>query len=743
MSRRKVVRAQPDDVSLVPVELLPRAGQVGPIIREFAIPVGVPAPDGGARGAIPETLDEAARTVEFVLATDSVIMREDWWTGRAYGEQLDMSAGAVDLTRLKSGRAPVLDGHIGWSMDDVFGTLDKPRFEDRDGGGRQLIARASFPQSDNEEIEVEIKRAWDRLRIGLVRSVSVRFQVRKWEKIEVDGEPTLYIAREWEPLEGSLVPIPADALSFARSHYMSGKNTPTSQPAKGADTPPAAPSAPARTEPAPTAAPADPPPAPVDTAALERQAREQATAAERERVEGINRVADGIAHLRDCSKEAKAAIAAGDSVEDFQRSILEKLSVAQERNETRPQVTVTEDETDKRRTGMEHALLWRAGNHDAIKKHFGVDLDPGEYRNMGLLRMAEECCGIGGLPVRRMNPRDIAGAALGLQNIRASYGNLQFTSDFPVVLENVMHKSVQAAYAMMAHVYARFTKKVNAADFRPHYVYRMGSLTSLDPLGQGGEIRQKEIPDGERGTFQIETWANIIGITRQTIVNDDLGQLMDFAEKLGQALALTKEEKVFELINMNGGQGPNIEVKHLDGTTTTNSLWHTDHFNEAAAGSALTPNGVHADCIAMSEQQDPNRQQYIGLMPSIMLVANEQSNVAELVNTSEYNVWDPYVGGVANSAAAMERRVATNQPNIVRNKFRDVIPTPRLSGNRRYYFADPMMYPVLVFSYLNGVEEPMIESFVSPERDGMLVRIIADFGLSGVDFRGTYSNQGV
>ena len=651
----------------------------------------------------------------------------------------------VDLSRLESGRAPVLDSHIGWEMSDVLGNLDRPRIEtatDDEGVVRhELVARATFPKSDNPAIEAKIGEAWDRLRIGLVRSVSVRFQVWKWEKIEIDGEATQYIARHWEPLEGSLVPIPADADSYARSRRQRTM-APNAQPANPLDPPDPTPEprqAAEPPEPEPGAAspePAAAPPAPVDVEAQ----RQEATAIERERAKGIRTIAEGLTHIRDLTKEAKAAIDAGTSVEDFQRQILRTLSTVQERaGDPAPQISVTADETDKRRDGMEQALLWRAGNRAGLKKHLGLEPDPGEYRSMGLMRIAEECVALMGVSVRGLNPKEIAGIALGIPTgRRAVGGNLQPQGDFQVVLENVMNKQMQVGYGMTPHTYNLLTTTRNAADFRPHYMYRMSAFGQLDPLGEAGEFKWMAIPDGERGTYQLGTWGDLVGITRQAIVNDDLGALMDIPLRLGMAYRLTKEERLYELIKMNSGLGPSLPVKLADGSSTRNSLWHADHDNLAGTATALTPNAANADCLAMSEQKDPGKKEYLGLTPDILLVANQEQATANLINTSEYNAWDKVAG-----TSAQNSRVATNMPNITRGKFKTVIHTPRLTGTRRYYFADPFMAPVFCFSYLNGVEEPMIESYASYERDGMVIRILADFGLDPVDFRGTYSNAGV
>lgn len=65
------------------------------------------------------------------------------------------------------------------------------------------------------------------------------------------------------------------------------------------------------------------------------------------------------------------------------------------------------------------------------------------------------------------------------------------------------------------------------------------------------------------------------------------------------------------------------------------------------------------------------------------------------------------------------------------------------AGAQPYYFAaDPAMCGTIEVSYLNGVEEPQLESQIGFDFLGIKYRIIHDRGVTLLDWRGLYKNPG-
>ncbi len=119
----------------------------------------------------------------------------------------------------------------------------------------------------------------------------------------------------------------------------------------------------------------------------------------------------------------------------------------------------------------------------------------------------------------------------------------------------------------------------SVSDFCAHKRYRTGSFGDLDTVNELAEFKSKSIPDGEAASIAATTKGNIASISRQAIVNDDLGAFTSLATKLGRAARRSIEADVYALLALNSGAGPTMG----DG----NALFHSSHGN--VAGTAADP----------------------------------------------------------------------------------------------------------------------------------------------------------
>ena len=258
----------------------------------------------------------------------------------------------------------------------------------------------------------------------------------------------------------------------------------------------------------------------------------------------------------------------------------------------------------------------------------------------------------------------------------------------------------------------------SVGDFRAHNRYRLGSFGSLDTLNELGEFVNKSIPDGEKASITAGTKGNIINLSRQAIINDDLGAFVGLAATLGRAAGRTVEADVYALLALNSGLGPVMS----DGKT----LFHADHGNITTAA-ALTMAAVDADRVAMAQQKDVSGNDYLDLRPSVLLVPIGLGGTARSINEAQY---DP---DTANKL---------NKPNVVNGLYSDIVDSPRLAGTRRYSFASATEAPVLEVAFLDGAQEPVLERQEGFDVDGSRFRVRLDYGIAAVDFRGGVTNAG-
>ena len=151
--------------------------------------------------------DADANTVEVVWTTGAAVRRYDPWTGEEFDEALSLAPGAVRLDRLNAG-APFLDAHDSFGCSKVVGSVVRNSARIENGKGICTIQLSRAP--DVADIVLKIRE-------GVIRNISVGYWVHRYETTDdADGVP-LKVAVDWEPLEISAVPVPADAGSQIRS----------------------------------------------------------------------------------------------------------------------------------------------------------------------------------------------------------------------------------------------------------------------------------------------------------------------------------------------------------------------------------------------------------------------------------------------------------------------------------------------------------------------------------------------
>lgn len=154
------------------------------------------------------SFDEPSNSVEVVWTTGAKVRRYSWRDDGYYDEELIVEDGAIRLDRLNNG-APFLDTHDDWQLSSVIGVVVPGSASIRNGQG---LARVRLSVAEgHRDIVANIKA-------DIIKNISVGYRIHKVEKTETDdGSVPVWRIVDWEPLEISAVPVPADAGSFIRS----------------------------------------------------------------------------------------------------------------------------------------------------------------------------------------------------------------------------------------------------------------------------------------------------------------------------------------------------------------------------------------------------------------------------------------------------------------------------------------------------------------------------------------------
>lgn len=416
--------------------------------------------------------------------------------------------------------------------------------------------------------------------------------------------------------------------------------------------------------------------------------------------------------IRGCYDAAMADL--DQSADGFTQAVLAKLAEAQAEqpgpvagaHTTR--ASILEDERDKLKSACTSALLARAAIAAPEAK---MDLNGNPFRGKSLARIAEDSLVRGGTRVDGLDPMRIVALAF-----------TQSTSDFPVLMENVMHKALLAGYNVAADTWRRWCAVGSVSDFRAHNRYMLGSIGDLTPVSEGGEFQNASIPDGRKQSVTIGTRGQILTLTRQAIINDDLGAFVGLAEARGRAAARTVENAVYTAMGLNSGYGPTLS----DGKT----IIHSDHGNIASTGGAPSVATVESGILTMAAQKDISGNDYLDLRPSILLLPIGLDMTGRVLNTS------------ANDPAATGSSKNFLTPNPYQGYFADIVSSQRLVATKWYMLASPSVAPVLEVSFLNGVQEPVMEMETGFTVDGVSWKTRLDFGVSGVGYEGIVYNAG-
>lgn len=366
-----------------------------------------------------------------------------------------------------------------------------------------------------------------------------------------------------------------------------------------------------------------------------------------------------------------------------------------------PKITVGVDEAEKRREQAVSALMARAGVLTGKEADTARQGNP--YAHSKLFDIASESAGRTGYDVKSRDPMSVVKAAI-----------TQGTSDFPVILENVMHKTLLQAYSAVADTWTQFCAVGSVSDFRDWKRIYTGTIGNLDTVSEMGEFTNKSIPDGKAEHISIATKGNLINISRQAIINDDLSYFTRLTTMLGRAAARTIEADVYTLLVAN----PTMD----DGF----ALFSASHANYQGSGAVISIASLVEGRNAMRSQMDPSSNDYLDIPPNLLVCPISKGTTARVTLNSEF---DP------ETANKLQRY------NDARNMV-GVLDTPRLSGNAWYLFADPQQEPVIEVAFLNGNRTPYLETEQGFEVDGIRYKVRLDYGVGAVGYRGAWMNAG-
>lgn len=297
------------------------------------------------------------------------------------------------------------------------------------------------------------------------------------------------------------------------------------------------------------------------------------------------------------------------------------------------------------------------------------------------------------------------------------------TISLPNTFSNVMNKFSRAGFDSVEQGWRAIAAVRSVRDFKQITTISLtGDLTYIE-VAPGGEIKHGTL--GEKTyTNQAKTYGRMISITRQDIINDDLGALTQVPRKLGRGGAIKLNELVWSTFMNNGSFFTSGNANYLTGVTVgTND-------------SRLNIEGLTRAEAAFYNQTDPDGKP-LGAIPEILVVPNALfATATQLMNSTEVRDTTANTNiGTANPHAG--------KFSIVRSSYLSNASYTGNSTTAWYILANPDSLPTVEVVFLNGQQMPTIESSdVEFSSLGIQTRAFHDMGAALQEFRAGVKSKG-
>lgn len=506
----------------------------------------------------PESLDESDGSIGVVAYTGATVDRYDHFTGERYTMSMNVSAEAVDLSRVDAGTAPLLDSHADYSTSNVLGVII-PGSATFEGGALRLRAKLSVDPDKAGKV-ADIKA-------GILRAVSVGADLLESVDTPASKGKLRHVqATRWQVLEASIVPVGADpnAQTFSR------QEPPIDAPGSAQES------------------------KIMDETQL-AAARNEGAAAERERLAAI----DQAAAVTKAPAELVAKLRAdGVSADDARKAILAAAQAVQVAQGVSPQVAILRDAGDTVIEQVKSALLAKANPGN---RKFQVE-QANRFRMKRSVDMIRELLSVRGIDHSGYSDERAARAYLA-----------HSSSDFPDVLGDAIGKALVVQYESLPRLYEAFTARGAFSGLYAREPIILSGIGALEEVAEGAEYPEGTLGDSKE-TYSPKKYGKLIAISLEAILKDNLDAFGRLPTMQASAARNKENSIIAALFAAGSGYGPTL------GADST-ALFNSAHANLVDTGSGGVPTPARIDALMqLIEAQTDAQGEKLGLMGAKIVV---------------------------------------------------------------------------------------------------------------------------
>ena len=168
------------------------------------------------------------------------------------------------------------------------------------------------------------------------------------------------------------------------------------------------------------------------------------------------------------------------------------------------------------------------------------------------------------------------------------------TGDLPNLLTASGNRVLLGAYQAAQSALKLLARQSTVVDFRKKSLLRLGEMETLELVPESGEVTSGGVAEAAE-SYALGTYAKIFSLTRQAMINDDLGAFSDITGAMGRAAAETEAQTLASLLTQANGAGPFM--------ADALRLFNSQHGNLANAGTPIGVAGLSAGRQAMRVQK--------------------------------------------------------------------------------------------------------------------------------------------
>lgn len=293
------------------------------------------------------------------------------------------------------------------------------------------------------------------------------------------------------------------------------------------------------------------------------------------------------------------------------------------------------------------------------------------------------------------------------------------TIDVAGILSNTANKFLLEGFQAIGQSWRQVAAVRPVSDFKTVTRYRLTDSLQYEEVPATGLIPHGELGE-ESYTNAAKTYAKMLVLTRQDMINDDLSAFSDIRRRLGMGSAVKLNDLFWSTWLTASNAGTFWTAAR--GNLVTSAALGLDGLGSAVKAFRDMPMPAAATVLDAADQA--RKHGNLDITPDRVLVGSTLEPTADSYFTSEL---------IQDTTATTKRATG----NIYRNRFATVV-APQLENARYTGFSattwwmacDPAFLASAEVCFLDGVEQPTVDS------------TDADFDTLGIQFRG-YHDFGV